>query len=38
MRYTPLAASGLASLTDALGMTNKPDYEAANDLNALDTL
>lgn len=26
MRYTPVYASGIVSMTDALGLTNKPDY------------
>lgn len=38
LRYTPLAASGLASLTDVLGVTNKPDYSAVKDLQGLDNL
>lgn len=30
MRYTPAAALGVTSLTDALGLTNKPDYTNAD--------
>lgn len=30
MRYTPAAALGITSLTDALGLTNKPDYTNAD--------
>lgn len=30
MRYFPAAASGIMSLTDALGWTNKPDYSEAD--------
>lgn len=30
MRYVPAYASGIMSLTDALGWTNKPDYGEAN--------
>lgn len=29
MRYTPAFASGIMSVTDALGLTNKPDYGEA---------
>lgn len=29
MRYTPAFASGIMSITDALGLTNKPDYGEA---------
>lgn len=29
MRYTPAYASGVMSITDALGLTNKPDYGEA---------
>lgn len=29
MRYTPAIASGIMSVTDALGLTNKPDYGEA---------
>ena len=29
MRYTPAFASGVMSITDALGLTNKPDYGEA---------
>lgn len=34
LRYAPLAGLGLASITDALGWTNKPNYEAAGMLEA----
>lgn len=30
MRYVPAYASGIMSLTDALGITNKPDYSEAD--------
>lgn len=30
MRYTPIAAAGIGVLTDALGITNKPDYSNAD--------
>lgn len=30
MRYAPVAASGAGVLTDALGLTNKPDYSNAD--------
>lgn len=30
MRYIPAYASGAISITDALGLTNKPDYSEAN--------
>lgn len=30
MRYVPAFASGVASLTDALGLTNKPDYSSVS--------
>lgn len=30
LRYAPVVASGIASLTDALGATNKPDYRNAD--------
>lgn len=30
MRYAPVWASGIATLTDALGLTNKPDFSDAN--------
>lgn len=30
MRYVPAYASGIMSLTDALGLTNKPDYSEAD--------
>lgn len=30
MRYAPIAASGIGVLTDALGITNKPDYSNAD--------
>lgn len=30
MRYVPTVGLGIASLTDALGLTNKPDYTEAN--------
>lgn len=29
MRYAPVYASGIVSMTDALGLTNKPDYSDA---------
>ena len=32
MRYAPVFATGAFSLTDALGLTNKPDYSDANAL------
>lgn len=32
MRYAPVVGLGIASLTDALGITNKPNYEDANAL------
>ena len=35
MRYAPVAASGIASLTDMLGLTNKPDYTGADTLEAI---
>lgn len=34
-RFIPTAASGIATLTDALGVTNKPDYTAANTVAGL---
>lgn len=30
MRYAPVVASGAMAITDALGLTNKPDYGEAN--------
>lgn len=33
-RYAPIIAAGLASLTDTLGLTNKPDYTDANMIGA----
>ncbi len=36
LRYAPALASGVASITDALGVTNKPDYTAANEMDALN--
>lgn len=30
LRYAPVVGSGIASLTDALGVTNKPDYTNPN--------
>lgn len=30
MRYAPIAAAGISTLTDALGWTNKPDYSNAD--------
>ena len=30
MRYAPVFASGIMSVTDALGLTNKPDYSEAD--------
>lgn len=35
LRYAPALASGAASITDALGITNKPDYQAAKEMDAL---
>ena len=35
MRYAPAFGSGLMTLTDALGLTNKPDYTYANKLEAV---
>ena len=32
LRYAPALGSGIATLTDALGKTNKPDYTAAKEL------
>lgn len=32
MRYAPVVGLGIASLTDALGLTNKPDYSNADAL------
>lgn len=32
LRYAPIWASGIATLTDALGITNRPDYSAYNSL------
>lgn len=32
MRYAPIVGLGIASLTDVLGITNKPNYEEANAL------
>lgn len=32
LRYAPAVGLGIASLTDALGITNKPDYTAANSI------
>ena len=32
LRYAPVVGLGIASLTDALGITNKPDYTAANSI------
>lgn len=37
MRYAPVIGSGIMSLTDALGITNKPDYTYANKLEAMAT-
>ena len=34
MRYAPAVGSGLMALTDALGITNKPDYTMADKLEA----
>lgn len=31
-RYAPVVGQGIATITDALGLTNKPDYEDANAL------
>lgn len=36
LRYAPALASGVASITDVLGVTNKPDYTAANEMDALN--
>lgn len=30
MRYAPIAVAGVSTLTDALGLTNKPNYSNAN--------
>lgn len=35
LRYAPAVASGIMTLTDALGLTNKPDYTYADKLEAL---
>lgn len=35
LRYAPAVGSGIATLTDALGVTNKPDYEVANTVGGL---
>jgi hypothetical protein len=35
LRYAPAVASGIMTLTDALGITNKPDYTYADKLEAL---
>lgn len=37
MRYAPAVGAGIFSLTDALGLTNKPDYTYANKLEAAAT-
>lgn len=34
MRYAPVVGAGIMSLTDALGLTNKPDYTYADRLEA----
>jgi hypothetical protein len=34
MRYAPAVGSGIMALTDALGLTNKPDYTYADKLEA----
>ncbi len=34
LRYAPIAGLGLASFTDALGLTNKPDYSGAGRIEA----
>lgn len=34
MRYAPVAGAGAMALTDALGLTNKPDYTYADKLEA----
>jgi len=34
MRYAPAVGAGIMSLTDALGLTNKPDYTYANKIEA----
>lgn len=34
MRYAPAIGAGIMTLTDALGLTNKPDYTYANKLEA----
>lgn len=35
LRYAPAVGSGIATLTDALGITNKPDYTAADAVGGL---
>ena len=34
LRFIPAAGLGIATITDALGLTNKPDYTAANSIEA----
>lgn len=34
MRYAPVVGSGIMTLTDLLGLTNKPDYTYANKIEA----
>lgn len=34
MRYAPVVGAGMMTLTDALGLTNRPDYSYANRLEA----
>ena len=36
LRYAPVAAAGLGVITDALGLTNKPDYTYADKIEALN--
>lgn len=37
LRYAPALGAGIMTLTDALGLTNKPDYTYANKLEATAT-
>ncbi len=34
LRFIPAAGLGIATMTDALGLTNRPDYTAANSIEA----
>ena len=35
MRYAPIVGTGIATMTDLLGLTNKPDYSYADKIEAL---